>query len=191
VAAAIPNRRRERARIPHTVLTALVRARLDGGGIPAARAIIVGPVIAARRLRSARLLPIILAVALALAGCGGNGGDAPADEATSAQAPLRDGENFHPNDLADCLLDAGVGAGVALDGAALELHDATAQVIVEQGDGDIMVYSDADAAAAREDRYRASFGDLSEVARVRNVLVQTDPELAPEAKAGIDDCLGA
>jgi hypothetical protein len=157
------------------------------------------------------ILFVLLAATAAIGGCGDDEtGDASAPDAPepaeSAEAPdtteadtgqpgapeaeLRDGENFHPNDIADCLLDAGVGAAVSLDGAALELHDATAQVIVEQGNADVMVYSDEDAAAAQEDRYRDSFGELSEVGRVRNVLYQADPDLEPEARAGMGDCLG-
>jgi hypothetical protein len=106
------------------------------------------------------------------------------------EAGLRDGEDLHPNDIADCLLDGGVGAGVSLDGAALELHDAMAQVIVEQGDAEVMVYGDADAAAAAEDLYRASFGSSSEVGRVRNVLYQADPDLDPAARSALGACLG-
>lgn len=108
-----------------------------------------------------------------------------------AQAPLRDGTNFHPNDLADALLGAGVSAVVSLDGVPVELHHAWAEIDIDHGNGQILVYDDAESAAAREDRFRASFGSFSEVTRVRNVLVQSDPDLDPAIKAKVDGCLGA
>lgn len=158
--------------------------------------------------RLPRLVAAGLAVAaLALAGCGGDDEEssdtgaatAPATETTAetagpqqaGPAPLSPGGTFQPNDLADCLLDAGVGAAVSLDGASIELHDAMSQVIVEQGNAEMLVYGSEEAAAEQEDRYRESFGDLSDVKRVRNVLVQFDPEVPEEVKALVDGCTDA
>lgn len=125
--------------------------------------------------RLPRLAAAGLAVAaLALAGCGGDdressdtGADtAPAAETTAetaepqraGPAPLSPDGTFQPNDLADCLLDAGVGAAVSLDGASIELHDAMSQVIIEQGNAEMLVYGSDEAAAGQEDRYRTPSG---------------------------------
>ena len=157
----------------------------------------------ARAVGRKRILLPLLAAVLALSACGEDEETESPPEAAATEtqvqdtaapadrAPLREGGIFHVNDLADCLLDAGVGAAVSLDGASIELHDAMSQVIVEQGNAEILVYGSADAAAAQEAGYRRSFGRLSEVKLVRNVLVQTDPELPAQVKAQLDGCTGA
>jgi hypothetical protein len=159
-----------------------------------------------------KTLAVVVWVAVAFtAGCGGDdetttesgpqGGLAGETAPTTGSTPstpsdppqaakLFDGENFNPNDIADCLLDADVGAGVSLDGVSIDLHDAQSQVIVEQGNADVLVYDDEDSAKAAEADYRASFGDSSEVGQIRNVLWQADPDVAPEAKSAVKGCLG-
>jgi hypothetical protein len=141
---------------------------------------------------------LVCALLVALAGC--SGGDDDKEPASSdgkskpaggavKPAPLHNGV-FQANDVADCLLDAGVGAAVSLSGARIDLHDASAQVIVEQGDGDILIYGSSDRAAAQEAEYRKSFPGSSEVRRVRNVLFEADPDLASGDKSKVEDCLG-
>jgi hypothetical protein len=80
---------------------------------------------------------------------------------------------------------------VSLEGATIELHDASSEVIVEQGDGEILVYGSAADAAAQEADYRKSVGGSSEVRLVRNVLFEADSDLASGDKAKVEGCLGA
>lgn len=92
--------------------------------------------------------------------------------------------------MADCLLDSGVGAAVSLDGADIDLNDAMSEVIVKQGDGQILVYGSAGQAAEHEGAYRKSSGSSSEVKLVRNLLVESDADMASADKAKVDACLG-
>lgn len=156
-------------------------------------------------MRSKTLGLVAVAFAVAVPGCGGDDSSSSSERTESAAqgapagekappakvAKLYDGENFNPNDIADCLLDADVGAGVSLDGAAIDLHDAQSQVIVEQGNADILVYDDAESAMAAEADYRSSFPGDPEVGLVRNVLWEADPDASVSAVTQLKACLGA
>jgi hypothetical protein len=136
---------------------------------------------------------IVPLLCMAFASCGGGDEDtktaAPSGNGKSARAPLHNG-TFQVNDLADCLTEAGVGAAASLSGATIELNDASSEVIVDQGNGEILVYDSAANATAQEADFRKSSGSSSEVKRVRNVLFEADPDLASGEKAKVDGCLG-
>lgn len=144
-----------------------------------------------------RLAGLSLCLALlALGGCGG-GDDKSSDESdtgskptTSKKAPLHGG-TFRVNDVADCLIDSGVGAATSLEGADIDLNDAMSEVIVKQGAGHILVYGSASQAAAHEADYRKSAVGSSEVKQARNLLVQSSSRLAAADKAKLYACVGA
>jgi hypothetical protein len=139
--------------------------------------------------------PIAPLLCVALASCGGGDDDKKSaststkEAAPTKKAPLHNG-TFQVNELADCLTTAGVGAAVSLSGATIELNDASSEIIVEQGKGEILVYDSAANAAAQEAGFRKSSVGSSEVTRVRNVLFEADSDLASGDKAKVEGCLG-